>query len=275
MADIATIDFCGLVTNDVNESMAKLTHTLDEISDKHAPIEKPSRCQKKLLRKPWISKGIFRSIKVKQRLFKTHFFSGDSAKIKLYKTFNNKLNKIKDLAKQKYFREQFEINKGNIKRSWKLVDLLINRKRKISPMISKLLKNNKCYTSKVSICNQLNTYFVNVGPTLSAQLPNHNNSNPTSYITRNFPNSFMFRHIHSYEVRDLIRNLRTNKSCIGVPSKCFKVAGDYIYEAMAMVYNLSIEQGIVPDIIKVSKVTPVDKGGDITDSTNFRPISKY
>ena len=71
---------------------------------------------KKLLRKPWISKGIFRSIKVKQRLFKTHFFSGDSAKIKLYKTF--KLNKIKDLAKQKYFREQFEINKGNIKRSW-------------------------------------------------------------------------------------------------------------------------------------------------------------
>ena len=111
-----------------------------------------------------------------------------------------------------------------------------------------------------------------MGPTLSAQLPNHNNSNPTSYITRNFPNSFMFRHIHSYEVRDLIRNLRTNKSCIGVPSKCFKVAGDYIYEAMAMVYNLSIEQGIVPDI-KVSKITPVDKGGDITDPTNFRPIS--
>ena len=99
--------------------MAKLTHTLDEISDKHSPIEKPSRCQKKLLRKPCISKGIFCSIKVKQRLFKTHFFSGNSAKIKLHKTFNNKLNKIKDLAKQKYFREQFEINKGNIKRSWK------------------------------------------------------------------------------------------------------------------------------------------------------------
>ena len=75
----------------------------------------------------------------------------------------------------------------------------------------------------------------------------------------------MFRHIHLYEVRDFIRNLRSNKSCIGAPWKCFKVVGDYIYEAMAMVYNLSIEQGIVPDIIKVSKVTPVDKGGDITD----------
>ena len=129
---------------DVNESMAKLTHTLDEISDKHAPIEKPSRCQKKLLRKPWISKGIFRSIKVKQRLFKTHFLVATLLKSNyINKTFNNKLNKIKDLALQKYFREQFEINKGNIKRSWKLVDLLINRKRKNSPVISKLLYNNK------------------------------------------------------------------------------------------------------------------------------------
>jgi len=29
----------------------------------------------------------------------------------------------------------------------------------------------------------------------------------------------------------------------------------------------------MPDILKISKVTPVDKGGDITDLTNFRPIS--
>jgi hypothetical protein len=32
-------------------------------------------------------------------------------------------------------------------------------------------------------------------------------------------------------------------------------------------------QGIVPDILKISKVTPVDKGGEITDPANFRPIS--
>ncbi|CAH3178481.1 unnamed protein product, partial [Porites lobata] len=100
-----------------------------------------------------------------------------------------------------------------------MIDLLINRKRKNSPTVSKIVYNNKCYTSKLNICNQLNTYFVNVGPTLSAQLPNHINSNPTRYITRNFPNSFMFRYIHSHEVRDLITNLTTDKSCIGVPAK--------------------------------------------------------
>ena len=206
--------FCSLVTNDVNDGMAKIISTLEGMTNKHAPIERASRSKRKLLRKPWISKGIFQSVKEKQRLFKTHFFSGDPLKIKYYKAYNNKLTKIKDLAKQKYFKEQFEINKDNMKTTWKMIDLLINRKRKNSPTISKIVYNNKCYTSKLSICNQLNTYFVNVGPTLSAQLPNHINSNPTRYITRNFPNSFMIRYIHSHEVRDLITNLTTDKSCI-------------------------------------------------------------
>ena len=74
-------------------------------------------------------------------------------------------------------------------------------------------------------------------------------------------------------MRGLISNLTTNKSCIGDPAKYLKLAGDHIYEAMTEVYNLSIEQGIMPDILKISKVTPVDKGGNITDPTNFRPIS--
>ena len=127
-------------------------NTLEGMTNKHAPTERASRSKRKLLRKPWISKGIFQSVKEKQRLFKTHFFSGDPLKIKYYKAYNNKLTKIKDLAKQKYFKEQFEINKDNMKTTWKMIDLLINRKRKKSPTISKIVYNNKCYTSKLSIC---------------------------------------------------------------------------------------------------------------------------
>ena len=85
----------------------------------------------------------------------------------------------------------------------------------------------------------------------------------------------MFRYIHSYEVRDLISNLTTDKSCIGVPAKCFKVAGDHIYEAMTDVYNLSIEQGIMPDILKISKVTPVHKGDDISLTRLTIALSQY
>ena len=83
----------------------------------------------------------------------------------------------------------------------------------------------------------------------------------------------MFRSIPAYEVYDQIVNLNSSKSTIGTPVKCVKLACNYIYQALAEVYNQSQEQGIVPDILKLSKVTPIDKGGDISDAANFRPIS--
>ena len=39
------------------------------------------------------------------------------------------------------------------------------------------------------------------------------------------------------------------------------------------IYNQWIETGIVPNILKVSQVTPVYKNGDATDPANYRPIS--
>ena len=38
-------------------------------------------------------------------------------------------------------------------------------------------------------------------------------------------------------------------------------------------FNQSLLQGVVPDILKISEVTPVDKGGDTTDPANYRLIS--
>ena len=39
------------------------------------------------------------------------------------------------------------------------------------------------------------------------------------------------------------------------------------------IYNQSIETSIVPNILKVSRVTPVHISGDATDLANYRPIS--
>ena len=53
------------------------------------------------------------------------------------------------------------------------------------------------------------------------------------------------------------------------------MASSFISEALTSVFNSSLIQGIVPDILKISKVTPVDKGGDILDPANYRPISTF
>ena len=83
----------------------------------------------------------------------------------------------------------------------------------------------------------------------------------------------MFRSVSAHEVHDLIQGINKNKSIIGIPIECIKLASDYISEALALVFNSSFTQGIMPDILKMSKVTPVDKGGERFDPTNYRPIS--
>ena len=102
-------------------------------------------------------------------------------------------------------------------------------------------------TDKRSIY-ELNAYFINVGPTLSAQLPNHRNSDPSKYIRGTFSNSFFFSPIHEFQVRDLIVILKENKSTLGSPVKCVKYACDYIYKALTKVFYQFLEQGIVPHI---------------------------
>ena len=106
-----------------------LQQTLQQITDKHAPVRKLSNKMRAQLRKPWITSAIFKSIKKRQKLFTTHFLSNDPNKVKEYKKYNNKLNKIKEAAKTNYFKTQFDMFSDNLKATWKLIGTIINRKK--------------------------------------------------------------------------------------------------------------------------------------------------
>ena len=273
LSDIEAIDFCGLVNDDVNQSINELVDRLRRISHEHAPKRRLNNKKKRRLNKPWISDAIRTSIKRKQGLFKSHFLSNDPNKVKIFKTYSNKLNRIKEAAKENYLRAQFSFNSENLKTTWKLIGILISTKKSgTSPAITKLLYNGTCYTDRKNIADHLNTYFVNIGKSLSQNLPT-SARNPTNYIKQTYLNSFVFRGILIREVQDIIMGLDLNKSSIRVPLRCVKLSCPLISEALTKIFNLSLNQGIDPDILKISKITPVDKGGDAADPTNYRPIA--
>ena len=84
----------------------------------------------KQLAKPWLSKGLIKSIKTKQKLYRSHFLSKDPTKISRYKTYSNVLNKLKTKTKKEYYTQQFQLCKDNLKSTWKLIGTLISRKSK-------------------------------------------------------------------------------------------------------------------------------------------------
>lgn len=49
--------------------------------------------------------------------------------------------------------------------------------------------------------------------------------------------------------------------------------GEALNIPLLILFNKSLQEGIFPDIWKISKVTPIFKSGDPIAITNYRPIS--
>ena len=96
-----------LINNlNVNDVFSKFVNIFTQVTNLHAPITKFSRRQLKLKSKPWITKGVFTSIRKKQKLYKSHFLSGISSSITYYKKYSNLLTKLKNVAKRLYYKER-------------------------------------------------------------------------------------------------------------------------------------------------------------------------
>ena len=75
------------------------------------------------------------------------------------------------------------------------------------------------------------------------------------------------------QVHVLFQSLDTSKASISIPNFIVKTAADVLAPIFCCVYNESISLGVVPDILKISRVTPIFKNGVETDPNNYRPIS--
>ena len=93
---------CGnkLSPNAFDDHFTQLISAISAVIDQHAPLQKASRRQKRIQRNPWLTKGILTSIKQKQKLYRTHFLNGDALSVNFFKTYSNKLTRVKTLSKK-------------------------------------------------------------------------------------------------------------------------------------------------------------------------------
>ena len=79
------------------------------------------------------------------------------------------------------------------------------------------------------------------------------------------------------KLSDVFFSLKLNKSpgydeiSFNAVKKCF----DELCEPLKHVFNLSIETGVLPDKLKITRESPVYMAGDSSDLTNYRPISVF
>ena len=109
--ELSQLDPIGAVSglNDVNKSLSVFYNKLNKLLNKHAPFKPISKRKKKRLLKPWVTKGIRKSIKIKNDLY----CSRDTA---VYKLYRNKVLMLTRISKKMYFHKYFEENFTNTKK---------------------------------------------------------------------------------------------------------------------------------------------------------------
>ena len=204
-------------------------------------------------------------------MYRTLFLSKHLDKVGYYKKYSNTLNKLKWTCKSCYYKQQFELNKNNLKNTWKLIGTILNRKPKGHTVPAKLHNNGKTYTDKHDIVNQFNEYFINIGPNLASTI--HSSIKPDAFLPATHSSSFFLSPVDSAQVELALSGLDRHKATIDIPNYLIKIASNLLSTPLTSLFNESIESGIVLDIFKISKVTPVFKTGAVTDPGNYRPIA--
>ena len=119
-------------------------------------------------RKPWICKGILKSIKIKNKLFyKTQDLDKpNSNKWNKYKACRNILNHISEYAKMIYLKNQIAQKGNNLRKLWSTTNEigLLNKGKKQTNVINKV--QNELGSSDATdfdIANILSKYFSSIG----------------------------------------------------------------------------------------------------------------
>ena len=273
--DINEIDLTPVILNhsDANEIYTYFHNQYINVVNKHAPFVMLTNKQLHWKQKPWISKRIQNMISEKENLYKKFIQKNkDIFWYKRYTVLKKSLEKTLKLAKKEYFQKYFKENLHNSRKIWKgIKEIIHNRFRKDAEIY--LDDNGNIITDHKLIANKFNKFYTNVAQKLLKDL----GETPTKfqdYLRNPNEHSMFFNETDPGEVSNIISKLDVSKSgdIYGITPKLVKCTPG-LARNLSLIFNLCIEQGIFPHLLKRAKVIPVYKNDSKMVTSNYRPIS--
>jgi retron-type reverse transcriptase len=208
----------------------------------------------KPMKSPWITKGIVKSIRVKNKLYMRA--KNDPSLKPAYTHYRNQLTSIIRKAKQQYHRNTLNSFKNNSSKLWSHLNSLIKTKTPNSTPVTP---------------EKLNNFFTSV----FKQAPIRPIDQPCTVKSNFVTNSFFLKPVSHQEI---ISNMLTfsNSQFIGSDGLnpiIIKSTITYLARPLEYIFNLSFATGIFPKLMKDAIVTPIFKNGDNLEPGNYRPIS--
>ena len=273
---------------DLNNSLLQQIPTIDDaelafnffqkryqaILNKHAPIQILTRKQLELELKPWITKGILTSTRVKSKLYRLFKKTKKSQYYHKFKFYRDTINSLIRKSKKQYYKKYFAEHTNNLKKTWTGINNVLHRQSKLKVSDIFLNVNGSLFTDQNIVVDKMNNYFINVAEKLAEKIPKPD-SEFQDYLKNPNEHSIYLSEVESHEIDEIIQGLGSNKSgdIYGNTSNIVKLGGPVLTQILTSLFNKSINQGVFPSPLKNAKVVPIHKGESIFEMSNYRPIS--
>ena len=258
--------------NTVDEKFEIFQNSLITLFEESFPLIKKSR--KRMKDKKWITKGILKSIKHKDKLYKKQIRSPTVQNIEEFKKYRNILETIMKASEENYYHNLFSDTKTATFKLWETLGHIINpSKSKKQKGINKLKIGDNVIDDKAEISNHMNNYFCTIGKKLASEIPEGRHF--SNYMKNNVAETIFLEPIFEEEIQREIRQLNNIKSAghDNISPKIIKICEPYIKTPLTQLFNYSLESAIYPSSLKLAKVIALYKKKSILLPENYRPIS--
>ena len=274
-------DVMGVISqfDDVNQSCGEFIKILSNAVDKFTTVSTGRIDKRKHKMSPWITRGIIRSIRFRDRLFKRYRQSAPGSVLhNQLKTnvdsFNKILKKTIRAAKRQHYFHSFQQHENDPNNTWRTINSVLSREKSNDDLPSFLTVDGQKIEDKKEMVNLFNKHFASIGEKLSNSIENCDASFG-DYLRNESEQRFDFQFVTRQQVEDVIKKLKNKTSCSsdGVSSKLLKHLKEVVSEPITFLINQTFRSGCFPDVLKLARVKSLFKKGDVHDPNNYRPIS--
>ena len=267
-------DWSNLNMYDTEQSFDMFMNVLNTGMDNYMPEVTKTLPSKKIIREPWVTKGIVNCVRKCKRLYSKSLNTNMIQDRTKYVEYRNVLNKAKRNAKCMYYNNFFVENYGNVKKSWKMLNKLIGRSNDKSCIPDCILHNGNKISDVNEMSENYNLFFGTIGKCYAEKIPKAVKSFK-DYLGTKCPTEIEFKETTPLTIAKIIKSLPNKKSSghDEINNVLVKRICNGICAPLSMIVNKSMSEGKVPDTLKKAIVIPLYKGGDKKFITNYRPIS--
>lgn len=221
---------------------------------------------------PWMTFNVWKLIQIKEKTLKKQRRNRNDQRLSdLLAHVSVKLQKEKEAAKRSYYERL--LSGCNQKSAWKVINNVLGKQQsRFQP--KELFIDGKAITDVTEICQSFNNFFCNIGPELAATLNSDRDIHRFGTLPRHRFSIFL-NPATVAETTILINSLDSKKSAgyDNIPVSFVKQHFNVFAPLLSSIFNEIVETGSFPDCLKIARVTPIHKSGDLKNPSNFRPIS--